>query len=202
MGWSQGGVKQNPKKSVGFQTKLKKIPGPKMNPPPPQTKKKKRTRFPRGTSLIFRLFWTPIQIPTKIKVPQKILAKFPNPKRSQNGKFETQKGLSSRTLRGQIEDNTVSICSYSLTKPDQNKITPEHLSSSHWKESKLSCILHCMFCMYVLTEKFRTLNVLNFSVNFSNFEKHFLFQMERVINHWFCGNKFPESCLKSLGIIS
>ena len=201
MGWSQGGLKQNPKKSVGFQTKLKNIPGPKMNPPPP--KKKNRTRFPRGTSLIFRLFWTPIQIPTKIKAPQKKkVAKFPNPKRSQNGKFETQKGLFSRTLRGQIEDNTVSICSYSLTKPDRNKITPEHLSSSHWKEGKLSCILHCMFCMYVLTEKFRTLNVLNFSVNFSNFEKHFLFQMERVINHWFCGNKFPESCLKSLGIIS
>ena len=200
MGWSQGGVKQNPKKCVGFQTKLKNIPGPKMNPPPP---KKNRTRFPRGTSLIFRLFWTPIQIPTKIKAPQKKkVAKFPNPKRSQNGKFETQKGLSSRTLRGQIEDNTVSICSYSLTKPDRNKITPEHLSSSHWKEGKLSCILHCMFCMYVLTEKFRTLNVLNFSVNFSNFEKHFLFQMEGVINHWFCGNKFPESCLKSLGIIS
>ena len=199
MGWSQGGLKQNPKKSVGFQTKLKKIPGPKMNPPPP---KKKRTRFPCGTTLIFRLFWTTIQIPTKIKAPQKILAKFPNPKRSQNGKFETQKGLSSRTLRGQIEDNTVSICSYSLTKPDRNKITPERLSSSHWKESKLSCILHCMFCMYVLMEKFRTLNVLNFSVNFSNFEKHFLFQMERVTNHWFCGNKFPESCLKSLGIIS
>ena len=186
------GCTTKPKKICRVSNKTQKNPWTKNEPPPPPKKKKKRTRFPRGTSLIFRLFWTPIQIPTKIKVPQKILAKFSNPKRSQNGKFETQKGLSSRTLRGQIEDNTVSICSYSLTKPDRNKITPEHLSSSHWKESKLSCILHCMFCMYVLTEKFRTLN----------FEKHFLFQMERVINHWFCGNKFPESCLKSLGIIS
>ena len=195
------GPKTKPKKICRVSNKTQKHPWTKNEPPPPP--KKNRTRFPRGTSLIFRLFWTPIQIPTKIKAPQKKkVAKFPNPKRSQNGKFETQKGLFSRTLRGQIEDNTVSICSYSLTKPDRNKITPEHLSSSHWKEGKLSCILHCMFCMYVLTEKFRTLNVLNFSVNFSNFEKHFLFQMERVINHWFCGNKFPESCLKSLGIIS
>ena len=32
-GWSNGGKNQNPKKSLGLQTKSKKIPGPKINPP-------------------------------------------------------------------------------------------------------------------------------------------------------------------------
>ena len=32
-GWSNGGKNQNPKKSVGLQTKPQKIPGPKFNPP-------------------------------------------------------------------------------------------------------------------------------------------------------------------------
>ena len=173
-----------------------------MNPPPPPKKKKNVPDFhvePHRSSDCFEHLYKSL---LKSRHPKKYLPNFPTQKDLRMENLKPKKGLSSRTLRGQIEDNTVSICSYSLTKPDRNKITHEHLSSSHWKESKLSCILHCMFCMYVLTEKFRTLNVLNFSVNFSNFEKHFLFQMERVINHWFCGNKFPESCLKSLGIIS
>ena len=32
-GWSNGGKNQNPNKFLGPSTKLKKIPGPKLNPP-------------------------------------------------------------------------------------------------------------------------------------------------------------------------
>ena len=96
-----------------------------------------------------------------------MLAKFSNPKRSQNRKFETQKGLSSGTLRGQIwrqyivnlqhlqfDHNWSNLCLFCIhkvillhLKTIPNKITPEHLSSSRWKESKLSYILQCV-CMY------------------------------------------------------
>ena len=79
MGWSQGGVKQNPKKSVGFQTKLKKIPGPKMNPPPPQ-KKKNVPDFhvePHWSSDCFEHLYKSL---LKSRHPKKYLPNFPTQK--------------------------------------------------------------------------------------------------------------------------
>jgi len=53
-----------------------------------------RGRDTRALPRIFRLFLIPKKIPTQIKPPKKIFAKFSYPKTSRNQKFQTQKNPS------------------------------------------------------------------------------------------------------------
>ena len=73
-GWSNGGKNQNPKKSVGLQTKPPKIPGPKFNP------KKSHAEFPSHKNVQGALDDITQKIETLVlntpKNPKKILAKI------------------------------------------------------------------------------------------------------------------------------
>ena len=100
-GWSNGEKKSKPKKkSVGLQTKLKKIPRPKFNP----QIKKSHAEFPSHknfqkalndiTRRIETLVFIPKKLPTSIKLPKKYLPKFSNPKNSRNRKFRPPKNPS------------------------------------------------------------------------------------------------------------
>ena len=99
-GWSKGGKNQNPKRSLGLQTKPK-IAGPKFNPPKNPMLNFRGMKFfswNYAAGICWNYQITDLQIvlnvsknPHLIKLPKKILAKIPNPKKSCSRNFQTQK---------------------------------------------------------------------------------------------------------------
>ena len=92
-GWSNGGKNQNPKKSVGLQTKPQKIPGPKFNPPKIPCRISQPQKFPGSIKWHYTKNRNiSFEYPKK---SQKILAKIFLPQKFPNRKFQTPKLLRS-----------------------------------------------------------------------------------------------------------
>ena len=115
--WGLLRISSNGDDEMGAKSKPKKIRGPKIPPPPPQ-KKKFHAEFPNlkkssKTNLVILhlqnyVAWVYAGATTNLQIvlntpqnlylnqatPKKILSKFPYPKNSQNGRFQTQKNPS------------------------------------------------------------------------------------------------------------
>ena len=95
--WSNGSKNQNPKKSLGLQTKPQKIPGPKFNPKKSQLPNHKNfqrnyaARIHRNYHKSSDCLEYPQKSLLKSSYPKKYLPKFSYLKKSRNWKFQTPK---------------------------------------------------------------------------------------------------------------
>ena len=114
-GRSNGGKYRNHPKSLGLQTK-KSLD---QTIPTPHTRELLR---------IFRLFWIPPKIPTKIMLPRKILTKIFLPKKSRYWKFHTPKN----SLIIPVTWNPENPPGHKSMKSDSSEKMPWYISQAYY----------------------------------------------------------------------